>query len=182
LTEVPGNAARYPVRTRILHWLSAVLIFSALFVGFVMANSVGSYRVLVGVHMTLGVTILTIVVVRIANRLTHRAPTLPDTVGRFEQKLAVGSELGLYALMLAQPLVGWAMVSSSGRPVIVFGALRLPRIAPFDADLFFVLRQTHSILAYVLVAVIAAHVSAVLLHTLTLRDHMLSRMTFAKRG
>jgi cytochrome b561 len=182
LTEAPGNAVRYPVRTRVLHWLSAVLIFSALFVGFVMVNSVGSYRALVSVHMTLGVTILTIVAVRIANRLTHRAPTLPDTVGRFEHRLVVGSELGLYALMLAQPLVGWAMVSASGRPVIVFGAARLPRIAPFDDDLFFVLRQTHSVLAYVLVAVIAAHVSAVLLHTLTLRDHMLSRMTFAKRG
>jgi cytochrome b561 len=56
--------------------------------------------------------------------------------------------------------------------------VRLPGIAPFNADLYFVLRQTHSVLAYLLVAVIAAHVSAVLLHTLTLRDRMLSRMTF----
>jgi cytochrome b561 len=31
-----------------------------------------------------------------------------------------------------------------------------------------------------LVAVIAAHVSAVLLHTLTLRDRMLSRMAFSR--
>ena len=182
MTEAPGNAVRYPVRTRFLHWLSAVLIFAGLFVGFVMVNSIGSYRTLVGLHMTLGVTILTIAVVRIANRSTQRAVTLPDTVGRFEHKLVVGSELSLYILMLAQPLVGWAMVSASGRPVIVFGAVRLPPIAPFDANLFFALRQTHSILAYVLVAVIAAHVSAVLLHTLTLRDHMLSRMTFARRG
>jgi cytochrome b561 len=44
-----------------------------------------------------------------------------------------------------------------------------------------VLRQTHSVLAYALVAVIAAHVSAVLLHTLTLRDRMLSRMAFSRR-
>jgi cytochrome b561 len=54
----------------------------------------------------------------------------------------------------------------------------LPRIAPFDDGLYFVLRQAHSVLAYSLVVVIAAHVSAVLLHTLTLRDRMLSRMTF----
>jgi cytochrome b561 len=92
----------------------------------------------------------------------------------------VGSELTLYALMLAQPLIGWAMVSATGRPPVIFGSLRLPRIAPFDADLFFVLRQTHSVLAYALVAVIAAHVSAVLLHTLTLRDRMLSRMAFSR--
>jgi cytochrome b561 len=164
-----------------LHWLTAVLVFSTLFIGFVMVNSIGSYASLRGIHMTLGALVLAIVVLRVANRFTHRAPKLPHTVGRLEHKLVVGSELTLYALMLAQPLVGWAMVSATGRPPVIFGSLRLPRIAPFNADLFFVLRQTHSVLAYALVAVIAAHVSAVLLHTLTLRDGMLSRMTFSRR-
>jgi cytochrome b561 len=172
--------ARYPIRTRILHWLTAVLIFSMLLIGFVMVNSTGTYESLRAVHMTLGVLILAIVVLRTANRFTHRAPQLPDTVSWAEHKLVVGSELTLYALMLAQPLVGWAMVSATGKPVVIFGSVRLPRIAPFNADLFFALRQAHSVLAYTLVVVIAAHVSAVLLHTLTLRDGMLSRMTFAK--
>jgi cytochrome b561 len=84
--------------------------------------------------------------------------------------------------MLTQPLIGWAMVSATGKPVVIFGSVQLPRIAPFDADLFFPLRQAHSVLAYTLVVVIAAHVSAVLLHTLTLRDGMLSRMTFAQKA
>ena len=35
----------------------------------------------------------------------------------------VGSELTLYALLLAQPLVGWAMVSASGSRLVVFGSL-----------------------------------------------------------
>jgi len=172
---------RYPIRTRILHWLTAVLVFSALFIGFVMVNSLGSYASLRPVHMTLGVLILVIVVVRAANRFTHRVPKLPDTVGWLEHKLVVGSELTMYALLLAQPLIGWAMVSASGQSAEVFGSLDLPRIAPFNADLYFVLRQTHSLFAYALVAVIAAHVSAVLLHTFTLRDGMLSRMAFALR-
>jgi cytochrome b561 len=172
--------ARFPLRTRILHWLTAVLVFSTLLIGFAMVNSIGSYASLRAAHMTLGVLILGIVVLRVANRLTHRAPKLPDTVGWIEHKLAVVSELTLYALMLAQPLVGWAMVSATGKPVVIFGSLRLPRIAPFNADVYFVLRQTHSVLAYALVVIIAAHVTAVLLHTLTLRDGMLRRMTFAR--
>ena len=56
--------ARYPVRTRILHWLTAVLVFSTLFIGFVMVNSTGSYESVRAVHMTLGVLILAIVAVR----------------------------------------------------------------------------------------------------------------------
>ncbi|MEZ0049621.1 cytochrome b561 [Mycobacterium sp. MAA66] len=168
---------KYPVRTRILHWLTAIAIFAALLIGFTMTNVIGSHGTLVAVHVTLGVSILVIVIARVANRFTHKTPPLPDTVGPWEAKLVVGSELSLYALMLAQPLVGWAMVSAAGLPVRVFGAIALPHIAPFDADLYGVLRQAHSVLAYLLVAAVAAHVSAVLLHTLTLRDGMLSRMT-----
>jgi cytochrome b561 len=178
---VSGLPARYPVRTRILHWLTAILIFTTLLVGFFLANSVGSYAALLAAHMTLGALILAIVVVRIINRLTHRAPALPDTVGRAERVLVVGSELALYAVMVAQPLVGWAMVSASGGHVVLFDALVLPRIAPFDTEVFFALRQTHSVLAYTLVAVVAAHVSAVLWHTVGLRDGLLSRMAFGLR-
>jgi cytochrome b561 len=167
----------YPIRTRVLHWLTALLIFTTLLIGFVMVNSLGSYAALAGTHVTIGATILVIAVVRIANRFTHRTPALPSTVGPVERKLVIGSEVTLYALLVAQPLVGWAMVSAGGRPVVIFGGLRLPRIAPFNAEMYSVLRQCHSVFAYLLVAMVAAHVSAVLLHTLTLRDGMLRRMT-----
>ena len=175
---VARERTRYTRLTRVLHWLTAALVFTMLLIGFVMVNSLASYSRLVMVHKTLGVVILVVVFVRILNRLTHRAPALPATVDSIERKLVVATELSLYALLVAQPLVGWAMVSATARPVVVFGSLRLPPITPFDAELFSLLRQTHSIIAFALVAAIAAHVSAVLLHTLTLRDGMLSRMTF----
>jgi cytochrome b561 len=172
---------RYPLRTRLLHWLTAVLVFATLLIGFVMVNSLNAYAALVTIHMTLGITVLVVVVARAANRFTHRAPPLPATVGGLEHKLVVGSELSMYGLLLVQPLVGWAMLSAAGSPAVVFGIVHLPGIAPFDADTYSVLRQAHSVLAYLLVIAIAAHVSAILLHTLTLRDGMLSRMTFGRK-
>lgn len=168
----------FTLASRILHWLTFVLVFAALFIGFVMVNSAADYSTLRLVHMTVGAAILVVVVVRLVNRLTHRAPALPPTVGRVERLMVVGSEVSMYVLLLAQPLVGWAMVSASGTPVLVFGVVHLPRIAPVDLAVFSALRETHSVLAYLLVAVIAAHVSAVLLHTITLGDGMLRRMTF----
>jgi cytochrome b561 len=169
--------SRHTALTRVLHWLTAVLVFTMLMIGFVMVNSLENYALLVMVHKSLGVVILVVVLVRIVNRLTHRAPALPATVGAIERKIVVATELSLYGLLVVQPLVGWAMVSASGRPVVVFGSVRLPPIAPFGAELFSVLRQAHSLIALALVVAIAAHVSAVLLHTLALRDGMLSRMT-----
>ncbi len=174
---VVRERSRHTALTRVLHWLTAILVFTMLMIGFVMVNSLEDYARLVMVHKSLGVVILVVVLVRIVNRLTHRAPALPATVGAIERKLVVATELSLYALLVAQPLVGWAMVSASGRPIVVFGSVRLPPIAPFGAELFSVLRQAHSLIALALVVAIAAHVSAVLLHTLALRDGMLSRMT-----
>jgi cytochrome b561 len=169
---------RYTRLSRVLHWLTAVLVFATLFIGFVMVNSVSRYTGLVTLHKTLGATILVVVLVRVVNRLTHRAPPLPSTVGVLERKVVLLSEVSLYALLLVQPLFGWAMVSAAGGPVVVFGSLRLPRIAPFDAQLFWILRQAHSVVAYLLLAAIAAHISAVLLHTVALRDRLIERMTF----
>lgn len=180
MTPMP-EPGRYTVLSRVLHWLTAALVFCALFIGFVMVNSVHEYATLIMVHRTLGVAILLVVLVRVVNRLAHRAPPLPPTVGVLERKIVVMSEVSLYALLLAQPLIGWAMISAAGGPVVVFGSLRLPRIAPFDAQLFWLLRQAHSVVGYTLMAAIAAHISAVLLHTLTLRDRMIARMTFRLR-
>jgi cytochrome b561 len=172
---------QFTVLSRVLHWLTAVLVFSALFVGFVMVNSVGSYAQLIVVHKTLGALVLLVMVVRVINRARHHPPAWPPTIGSLEGRLVGLSEKLLYALLLLQPLVGWAMLSAAGGPAVVFGTVPLPRIAPFDAQLYWILRQAHSVIAYTLVAVIAAHISAVLLHTLTLRDRMIERMTFRFR-
>lgn len=180
MTEV-SEPGRYTRLSRVLHWLTAALVFAALFIGFVMVNSVSRYAGLVTLHKTLGATILIVVLVRVVNRLTRRAPPLPSTVGALERKVVLASEVSLYALLLVQPLFGWAMLSAAGGPVVVFGSLRLPRIAPFDAQLFWLLRQAHSIAAYLLLAAIAAHISAVLLHTVALHDRLIERMTFGMR-
>jgi cytochrome b561 len=73
------------------------------------------------------------------------------------------------------------MLAAAGVPVVI-GPLRLPAIVPVDAGLYAALRNGHSVIAYALVVLVAAHVSAVLLHTLTLRDGMLGRMVFRMRN
>jgi cytochrome b561 len=186
-TEIDDTAAtvtppqKFTALSRMFHWLTAILIFAALLIGFTMVNWLAGYATLRVVHMSIGVLVLIVVVLRIVNRLRHHPPAWPPTVGRREGKAVIWLERALYALILAQPLVGWAMVSATGKPVRVFGVLSLPRIAPFNIDVYSVLRETHSILAYLLVVVIAAHVSLVLAHTTVLRDGMLRRMTFQLR-
>jgi cytochrome b561 len=154
----------------------AAMVLAMLGIGVAMVASVDHYAVLVAVHRPLGIAILAFVVVRIANRLTHRPPPLPPTVPPPERLVAMASELALYALMVLMPLIGWGMLSAAGGPIVMWGPLHLPRILPHSAALYAVLRRSHTILAYLLFLTFLGHLAAVLFHTLVVRDGLLWRM------
>lgn len=175
-TQTPRNRTQFALSSRLLHWAMAGMVVAQLFIAAVMMASLAYRPLLLAIHKPLGILILLFVVVRIGNRLLHRPPPFISTMGPLERLVAKGSEYLLYALLVMQPLIGWAMLSAAGDPIAVFGTLQLPSIAPHDASLFAVLRLGHSILAYLLFATFTAHMCAVLLHTLVLRDKLLQRM------
>jgi cytochrome b561 len=70
------------------------------------------------------------------------------------------------------------MVSASGQPIVLFGSLYLPAIAPQNITVFADLLRAHIVAAYLLYLVFAAHLAGVLLHTIVFRDRVLDRMAF----
>jgi cytochrome b561 len=174
--ETTSTPRRFAVPSRVLHWLMAPMVIAQLLIGVIMITSLSYYPLLLAIHRPLGLLILAFAVVRLVNRLTHRLPPFLATMSRAERRIASWSEYLLYALLLLQPLVGWAMLSAARFPVTLAGSLRLPGLAPHNLDLYAVLRQAHSVLALVLFLTFTAHVCAVLLHTLVLRDGLLDRM------
>lgn len=167
---------RFPVFSRILHWLMAVLVVAMLFIGAGMVASLGDYHWLLTVHRPLGLAILVLVAIRLVNRLLNPPPSLPARMPRWQRAAAKASHWLLYALMFALPLVGWAMLSAARYPVVAWGAFVLPPLLPHDAALFAVLRELHRILAYLLFATFIAHLGAALLHALIRRDGVFESM------
>ena len=90
--------------------------------------------------------------------------------------MAEASEKLLYTLMILMPLVGWGMLSAGHYPIVMIGSLHLPAILPAKPMLYAFLRKTHTVLAYLLFLTFLAHLSAILFHTLIVRDHILDRM------
>ena len=174
--ETTTAAKRFALPSRILHWLMAPMVIAQLLIGVTMIASLSYYPLLLAIHRPLGVLILVFAVVRLANRLTHRPPAFLATMSRTERRIATWSEYLLYALLLVQPLVGWAMLSAARFPITLLGPLHLPGIAPHDIDIYAVLRQCHSVFAFLLFATFTAHMCAVLFHTLVLRDRLIDRM------
>jgi len=171
-----NNPAQFTVLSRILHWLMAAMLLTMLFIGVAMVASLGNYHRLVAIHRPLGIMILILAAIRLANRMFTTLPPFPPTMSRQERFVASASERLLYTLMFALPLVGWGMLSAGHYPVVMFGPVHLPAILPANPALYAVLRKTHTILAYLLFLTFLGHLSAVLFHTLIIRDRLLNRM------
>jgi cytochrome b561 len=170
--------SRFPVLSRVLHWLMAAMILGALFLGTGMAATVSErYRYLVAIHRPLGLAILILAAIRLINRLVSPPPPLPDSIPPLQRLAAKASHVLLYALMFIIPLLGWGMLSAAPYPVVIYGSLRLPPILPQNPALYPWLRELHGDFAYALFAVFLVHLGAALLHALIRRDGVFESMT-----
>jgi cytochrome b561 len=167
---------------RLLHWTMAVLILTMLFVGVGMVATVShAHATLIALHRPLGVALLVLALIRVGVRLKNGSPALPSDMPTLQRFAAKASHLVLYALFIAMPLIGWAMLSAGGYPVTLFGVYHLPAIVSQDVDLFALLRALHTWLAFALFATVLLHIAAALFHGLIRRDGVFSSMARAER-
>ncbi|HEY0316175.1 MAG TPA: cytochrome b/b6 domain-containing protein [Sphingomonas sp.] len=169
--------ARFALPARILHWLMAALILAMLLIGAgMLSTSTARYPELLAWHRPIGIAILILALVRLAVRLTHRPPPLPADLPAIQVVAAKGSHYLLYALMIAMPLIGWAMQSAGGYPVILWSGVVLFPILPHDVEVYGWLRYAHGLLAYAFFLLILAHLGAALFHGLIRRDGVFGSM------
>ncbi|WP_459619664.1 cytochrome b [Burkholderia sp. 3C] len=171
------NASGFNPIARLLHWLMAAMIIAMLFIGVGMVNSVSlRHAMLIAIHKPLGIAILVLVIVRLVVRFTNRPPPLPQDLPVWQKAAAHLSHWVLYGLMLAMPLIGWAMLSAGGYPVMLGGGVQLPALMGADPVAFAWLRNAHEVLAFVLFAAVVGHLAAALFHGLIRRDGVLGSM------
>jgi len=188
------RSPRYSLVAIALHWTIALAIFVLLAAGLWMTDAIKqpetrnfAFKVYQW-HKALGLTVLVLTLVRIGWRLANPPPPPPASMTAFEKAASGLAHAGLYALMLALPLAGWAMVSASplGFPTMIFGLFEWPHM-PVIADLEdkksveAVFKFTHKVLAYGAIALIGLHVAAALKHHFVNRDGVLARMVPGSR-
>jgi cytochrome b561 len=161
---------------RLLHWSMAIAILAMLFIGAAMVVSIRHREQLLDLHRPLGLAILLLAIVRLVNRLRNTPPPLPQDLPRIQVFMAHASHWILYGLMLAMPVIGWAMLSAGGYPVVVFDGVNLPAILPHSAVMYGILRPLHGVLAYLLFFTILGHLGAALFHAWVRRDEVFAQM------
>ena len=172
----------YDLVARSFHWLIFLLLAAQYAVGSIMPH-IGRKTLnegWVNWHLSIGAAILFVIVLRLAWRLTHPVPLLPE-MAPFERLLAKFAHFMLYALVLAMTLLGWAAANARGWDVKLFGVVTLPALAPNGSRWGHEAGDIHNILVYVLLGFIVLHVAAALYHYFILRDRVMQRMLTAAR-
>ena len=174
MTTAPRH--RFTALQRTLHWLMAICILAMLFIGVGMVSTISpNYLTLVSIHKPLGIAILLLALLRLVVRLRDGAPPLPRDMPEPLKLAARLSHVAFYGLMIAMPLIGWAMLSAADYPVVVAG-IHLPAIVAPDASLHSTLWNAHRFLAFAFCALILLHLAAALFHALVRRDGVYEAM------
>ncbi len=174
---------RYHPALVVLHWLLAAMIIGGLIMGgFVLAETPNDdpFKLIsLRMHMSVGIAILVLMVIRLGTRLATRKPPHAETGNALIDRLGVLTHWLFYALVAAVCASGLATANLAGLPAIVFGGSSEALPATFD-DI--APRAAHGVLTTLLGLLILAHIGAALYHQYIRRDGLFGRMWFGKRS
>jgi cytochrome b561 len=184
------HTQKYASPAVVLHWLIALCIICNVILGLGANYAPDAWvRPIINLHKSIGITVLLLVLARIAWRLTHKPPALPAHYAPWERAAAHSVHFLLYALILAIPLTGWihdsAFAQAAQHPLILFGIIPwfrlgfITHLAPAAKDhMHSLFGMIHTYLGYVLYGVFALHILGALKHQFIDRDPEIQRMWF----
>ena len=171
------STGRYTRTAIALHWLLALMIPAQIGLGWYMLSvekEPGS-ETLFALHISLGLTIALLLLLRLAWRAAHPPAVLPASMAPWEVKAARFSHLLIYLLMVLLPVTGYLGSSFSGDVVSYFGA-PLPGWAAKNDSLKEQFFAVHGVIAWALVGLVGLHVLGAFKHLLKDRDGVFQRM------
>lgn len=174
-----NSVERYGAVAKTLHWVIAILILMMLVMGWRMGyipNGPDKFWVY-SLHKSLGITILGLMVVRLAWRLVNFGLPRPlPTHQKWEQVLAAIVHWSLYAAVIAQPLSGWILTSAANSTINWFGYFPVPAITGPDPALRSAAKLVHDNLPLVICGLLFLHIAGALKHVFIDKDGTLRRM------
>ena len=175
-----SRGLRYTRTAILLHWTIAVLMLTAIPLGLYSANYEGVLSAtLTNVHKVVGIAILALTLFRIAWRLLHRPPPLPEAMRPLLRVLAKATHVLFYAMLLVMPLSGWWMTSAFPKrhPFGILGMVEIPFLpVPLSMAAAGRAHAIHQYLGWGIIGLIVLHVAAALKHQFVERDDILRRM------
>lgn len=167
----------YGATAKAFHWLVVALLAVQYPLGWLMPDIHGGMTPGAPMiwHISIGSVILILAIARLVWRLTH--PVAPESsLARWQRLASQGVHRFLYALVLLTTVSGWLFASARGWAISWFFVFPMPMLTGGDRALVRTLDGWHQIFEWCLVALIAVHVGAALVHYFYYRDGVVQRM------
>lgn len=183
-----NSAIEYGSVTKTFHWLTALLILSAIPLGLIATNLahrieagetglIGQTTLLFSLHKTIGIAAFATALGRIIWALSQPRPGLLNGERRTEATLAGTVHWLLYGAMLITPLSGWVHhAATSGFAPIWWPLGQTLPFVPQSAVVVDAATTVHFLASRVLIISILLHVAGALKHHLIDKDDTLRRM------
>ena len=168
---------QYGTTAKIFHWLIVALLLVQYLIGWLMPDLHRNMKpgAPMTFHVSIGIVILTLIVLRFAWRLSH--PVAPESSLLPWQRLSSEAvHWLLYALVLATTITGWLFASFRGWSMQFFYLAPMPMLASENSAAGKAMDGWHQALEWTLLAVIAHHVASALVHRFVYRDRIMQRM------
>ena len=175
---IKNTDQRWGAVSQSLHWAIVLLIAAIAIIGLTMtdmANGPSKIKIY-ALHKSLGLTLLTLVVLRLLWRFYAGAPKPVAGTPHWQERIATLTHWALYLMMFAMPITGWLFNSSSGYPLQYFGLFNLPKIAAVNPGLADLSESLHENGFWLLLLLVLAHAGAALYHHVFQNDDTLRRM------
>jgi cytochrome b561 len=161
-----------------LHWLMLLLIaavYACIELRGLFPKGSDPREAMKAWHFMLGLSVLFLVMLRIAVRVTSPSPRIVPESPKWQELLAKLMHLALYALMIGLPLVGWLLLSAAGKPIPFYG-LQLPALIAENKGLAETIKEVHEAGGTIGYVLIGLHAAAGLFHHYVVKDNTLLRM------
>lgn len=170
--------SKYSTGAMIFHWLIAVLVIVNWRIIEAAEHLPDAEKgALVGNHKAIGITILVLTLGRLAWRLMHKVPPLPDTMAAWEKVLSRTVHIIFYVMLIGLPLGGWLAGSFAGKDISYFGAFTIPALPVGENfDMAKAIIGFHKTGGEVMIYLIGLHILGALKHTFIDKSGGLARM------
>jgi cytochrome b561 len=171
---------RYPITARWFHWITVVLLVVLATAGLwgtsFEPKSEALKDLLFDVHQSTGIVLFFIVVLRLLRRVGNPPAPLPSRLPRVVRSAARANHALLYAMLVAQPVIGFLDTNAWGFPVTWARLVPIPSPIRHDEAIAPWLTEAHEWGAIVLAALVAVHLCGVAYHGLIRGDGVVRRM------
>ncbi len=173
-----GPGGGYGTVARLFHWITALLVFLMIPVGIAMTSqgfeSIGNQLYIF--HKGTGSVLLVLVALRILWKVTHRERPLHGGVPSIQRRIAGTTHWILLILLLVMTVSGYIRTVGEGFPIELLNALGIPPLIEENVELARTMSVVHKFSAYLLAALIAAHIGAAVHHAVIARDGIMGRI------